>query len=161
MTRSAAITAICCVLVLAAAGCTGGGGNHRGVPSPGKTPVRTSVAVGRPQSASLALPAGRSSAQFRITAPSPSQYGFDVTVIAPASADIGVSIHTWYGAILPSILDSTHDQAWCRVHGLQETCFEQFPLLPAQRAGTWTVVASKRSEPAAKVRVAVVFAKPG
>jgi hypothetical protein len=160
MTRSIAIAAICCVLVLAAAGCTGGGGNHRGAKSPGKTPVRTSVAVGRPQSAILALPAGRSSAQFRITAPSPAQYEFDVTVSAPASADIGVSIHTWYGAILPSILDSTHDQAWFQVRGLQETCFEQFPLLPAQRAGTWSVVASKRSEPAAKVRVAVVFAKP-
>jgi len=75
------------------------------------------------QSASLALPAGRSSAQFRITAPSPAQYEFDVTVSAPASADIGVSIHTWYGAVLPSILDSTHDQAWCQVRGLQETCF--------------------------------------
>jgi hypothetical protein len=159
MTRSVAITAICCVLALAAAGCTSGGGNHRGVPGPGKTPVRTSVAVGQPHTASLSLPAGRSSAQYQITAPSPAQYGFDVTVSAPASADAGVSIRTWYGAIL-SILDSTHDRGVCSRHGSQDVCFERFPLLPAQRAGTWTVVASKRSEPAAKVRVAVVFAKP-
>jgi hypothetical protein len=93
-------------------------------------------------------------------APSPAQYEFKVTVIAPASADVGVSVRTWYGAILPSILDSTHDPAWCRTRGSQVACFEQFPLLPAQRAGTWTVVASKQSEPAATVHVTFAFAKP-
>jgi hypothetical protein len=116
--------------------------------------------VGRPQAASLVLPAGRSSAQYRIMAPSPAEYGFDVTVIAPASAEVGVSIRTWYGAIFPSILTSTHDPASCRAHGSQDVCFERFPLLEAQRAGTWTVVASKRSGPAVTVRVAIVFAKP-
>ena len=32
--------------------------------------------------------------------------------------------------------------------------------LPAQLAGTWTVVASKQSGPPATVRVVVTFAKP-
>jgi hypothetical protein len=105
----------------------------------------------------LVLPAGRSSAQYRITAPSPAKYGFDVTVIAPASADVGVSIRTWYGAIFSSILTSTHDPGACRTRGSQDVCFERFPQLEAQRAGTWTVVASKRSGPAATVRVAIVF----
>ncbi len=103
------------------------------------------------------LPAGRSLAQYRITAPSPAKYGFDVTVIAPASADVGVSIRTWYGAIFPSILTSMHDPGSCRTRGSQDMCFERFPRLEAQRAGTWTVVASKRSGPAATVRVAIVF----
>jgi len=161
MTRSSAVTAICLMVALAAAGCTIGGGNHRSAPNPGTNPARTSAAAAdRPQAASLALPAGRSSAQYRITAPSPAQYQFDVTVTAPASADIGVSIRTWYGAVLPSILDSTHDPAWCRIRGSQVACFEQFPLLPAQRAGTWTVVASKRSGPAATVDVTLAFGKP-
>lgn len=160
MRRGFAATAICGVLVLAAAGCTGGSGNHRGAPSPSPDPAGSSAVAVRPQAASLLLPAGRSSAQFRITAPSPAQYGFDVTVTAPASADVGVSIRTWYGAIFPSILDSTRDPAWCRTRGSQDVCFERFPLLEAQQAGTWTVVASKRSGPAATVRVAIVFATP-
>ena len=160
MSRCFAVTAICGVLVLAATGCTGGGGNHRSVPGPGRNPARTPAGAGRPQAARLVLPAGRSSAQYQITAPSPAQYGFDVTVMAPASADVSLSIRTWYGAIFPSILTSTHDPASCRTRGSQNVCFERFPLLEAQRAGTWTVVASKRSGPAATVRVAIVFAKP-
>jgi hypothetical protein len=157
MRRVFAATAICGVLTLAA-GCTGGGGNHRGAPSPGRNPARTPAVVGRPQAASLVLPAGHSSAQYRITAPSQAQYGFDVTVIAPVSADVGVSIRTWYGAIFPSILGATRDPESCRTRGSQDVCFERFPRLEAQRAGTWTVVASKRSGPAATVRVAIVFA---
>lgn len=42
----------------------------------------------------------------------------------------------------------------------QDLCFERFPFLPAQRAGTWTVVASKQRGPAATVRVSVTFARP-
>ena len=160
MSRRLAVTAICGVLVLGATGCAGGGGNHGSVRGPGSNPAPTPAVAGRPRAASLVLPAGRSSAQYPITAPSPAQYGFDVTVTAPASADVGVSIRTWYGAVFPSILTSTHDPASCRTRGSQDVCFERFPLLEAQRAGTWTVVASKRSGPAATVRVAIVFVKP-
>lgn len=151
------MTAICVMLALAATGCTGGDGNHRSAPNPSTNPARTSAAD-RPQAASLALPAGRSSAQYQITAPSPAQYEFNETVIAPASADISVSIRTWYGAIFPSILDSTHDPG-CQIRGSEVACFEQFPLLPAQRAGTWTVVVSKHSQPAATVHIAFAFEK--
>lgn len=160
MTRRSALTVICVILALAAAGCTSG--NHRSAPNTGASPARASAAVdaaGRPQAASLMLPAGRSSAQYQITAPSPAQYEFNETVIAPASADISVSIRTWYGAIFPSILDSTHDPG-CQVRGSEVACFEQFPLLPAQRAGAWTVVVSKHSRPAATVHIAFAFEKP-
>jgi hypothetical protein len=151
----AAISA-CGVFVLAAGACTGGSGSGRGTQNHGKKIARTGAAALQPQTAQLVLPAGRSSAQYRITAPSPARYSFDVIVIAPASADVAVNIHTWYGAIL-SILDSTRDRGVCSRRGSHDTCFEQFPLLEAQLAGTWTVIASKRSKPAATVRITVTF----
>ncbi len=156
LTKRLAAIAACGVFVLAAGACTGGGGSGRGTQSHGKKITGTGAAALQPQAARLALPAGRSSAQYRITAPSPARYSFEVTVIAPASADVAVNIDTWYGAIL-SILDSTRDRGVCTRRGSQDTCFERFPLLEAQLAGTWTVIASKRSEPAATVRVTVTF----
>jgi hypothetical protein len=106
------------------------------------------------------MPAGRSSAQYKIMAPDPARYQFDVVITAPASVDVGVSIHTWYGAIFPSILGSTHQLDVCRLSGSQDRCSELFPLLPAQHAGSWTVIAAKQSGPAATVRIAITFAKP-
>jgi hypothetical protein len=160
MTRRMMAMAVCGMLALAAGACTGGGGSARAPQSHREHMTRTAAGVGRPQAASLMLPAGRSSARYRITAPSPAQYGFKVTVIAPAAASVSVNARTWYGAVL-SILISTRDlREWCRRLGSQDICFERFPLLPAQRAGTWTIVASKHSEPAAVVRIAIMFARP-
>jgi hypothetical protein len=156
VTRCLAATAVCGVVVLAATACTGGGRNDHG--AQGHVPA--AAAIGRPQAASLVLPAGRSSAQYRIAAPAPAQYGFDVTVTAPASADVSVNARTWYGATL-GILVSTRDlQGSCTRKNSQDVCSERFPLLPAQRAGIWTIVAAKRSMPAATVRIAITFAKP-
>lgn len=64
--------------------------------------ARPSV-TGRPQAANLALSRGRSSAWYVITAPDPARYPFDVSVTAPASIDVAVSIHTWYGAASLSV----------------------------------------------------------
>ena len=144
------------LLALSAAACTGGGATR---PLTGSTASPTG-AVGRPQAASLLMPAGRSSVQYGITAPDPARYAFDVAVTAPASVDIGVSIRTWYGAILPSILVSSHDPGWCQARGSEDVCFERFPFLPAQRAGRWTVVAAKTSGPAATIRIVITFVKP-
>ena len=149
--------ALCSAVVLAVPACTGGGSSSRVTPSQGKT--RTSAAAELPQTARLVLPAGRSSARYQITAPSPANYSFDVTVTAPASADISVNISTWYGAIL-TILDSTRDKEACSRRGAEDICVDRFPFLPAQRAGTWTVIASKRSGPAAVVHATVTFLKP-
>jgi hypothetical protein len=152
--------AACAALTLMTASCTGGGGNSRGGPSHAKAIARTSSpAAQRPQASSLVLAAGRSSARYRITAPPPAQYAFTVTVAAPASVDVAVTISTWYGALL-SILGSTHQPGSCRHQGTQHACLERFPFLPAQLAGTWTVVASKRLGPAATVRITVTFARP-
>jgi hypothetical protein len=144
------------LLALSAAACTGGGATGH---PPAKTASPAGV-VGRPQAASLPMFAGRSSAQYGITAPDPARYEFDVAVTAPVSVDVGVSIRTWYGAILPSILDSSHDASSCQARGSEDVCFERFPFLPAQRAGRWTVVAAKRSGPAATIRIAITFVKP-
>jgi hypothetical protein len=104
------------------------------------------------------MSSGRSSARYVIIAPDPAQYGFAVSVTAPASIDVAVSIHTWYGADFPSILISSHQSGTCRRNGSQDICSEQFPLLEAQRAGTWTVFAAKQSGPAATVRIVITFA---
>ena len=158
MTQRLAAIAACGVFVLGAAACAGGGGSSRGTHGNSKKIAAAGAGPEQPQAARLVLSAGRSSARYRITAPSPAQYGFDVAVDAPAPANVSVNAHTWYGATL-GILVSTRDSEWCIRRGSQVTCFERFPLLPAQRAGTWTVIASKRSGPAATVRVTVAFVK--
>jgi hypothetical protein len=139
--------------LLALSACTGGGTTGHPAGSTGSP----AGLIDKPQAASLSLLAGRSSAQYGITAPDPARYTFDVAVTAPVSVDVGLSIRTWYGAILPSILDSSHDAGWCQARGSQDVCFERFPFLPAQRAGPWTVVAAKQSGPAAKIRIVITF----
>jgi hypothetical protein len=158
MRRGLACVVAAGLLALSAAACTtGGDANEHDSESPGKNSASPASVVGRPQAASLAMSAGRSSAQYKITAPDPARYAFDVTVTAPASVDVSVSIRTWYGAIFPSILGSSHDAGFCRVRSSQDVCFELFPFLPAQRAGSWTVVAAKQSGPAATVHIVITF----
>jgi hypothetical protein len=144
------------VLALTSTACTAStsAGTHQ------QEPAGTTGVIGRPQAASLALSTGRSSAQYVITAPDPARYGFDVSITAPASIDVAVSIHTWYGAVFPSILSSSRQSDVCRLKGSEDTCYELFPFLPAQHAGAWTVVAAKQSGPAATVRIVITFAKP-
>ena len=152
MRRNLACVALCSVL--ASAACTGSTstGQHQ------REHAGTTSVIGRPQAANLAMSGGRSSAQYVITAPDPARYGFDVSVTAPASIDVAVSIHTWYGAVFPSILTSSRQSGVCKLTGSEEICSELFPFLPAQRAGAWTVVAAKQSGPATTVRIVITFA---
>jgi hypothetical protein len=124
----------------------------------------------RPQAAWLALPTGRSSAHFRITAPSPARYDFDVALNLPAAAHVVVQFRTWYGAAL-DVLDyrpgeqtesSTvnNSDTGCKLAKSRVLCVQHYPLLEAQKAGAWTVVVSKRSVPPAAVRVVVTFHNP-
>jgi hypothetical protein len=147
---------MCGMLAITSAACTASNrtGKHE------RQHAGTVSVIGRPQAANLALSSGHSSAQYMITAPDPARYGFDVSITAPASSDVAVSIHTWYGADFPSILTSSHQSGVCRLTGPEDICFELFPFLPAQRAGAWTVVAAKQSGPAATVRIVITFAKP-
>jgi len=156
MRRNLACVAMCSVLAIVIAACTGSTstGQHQ------REYAGTASVIGTPQAANLALSPGRSSAQYVITAPDPARYGFDVRVAAPASIDVAVSIHTWYGAVFPSILSSSRQPGVCTLTGSEDICYELFPFLPAQRAGAWTVVAAKQSGPAATVRIVITFAKP-
>ncbi len=95
MTRRLAAVAAYGLLTLAVGACTAGGGSDRGSLSHGKKFVRTDGVAQEPQSAALVLSAGRSSAHYRITAPSPAKYTFDVSVTAPTSVNVAVNIRTW------------------------------------------------------------------
>lgn len=152
--RYLAYFATCSLLAVAGAACTGSNnpGGHR------REHTGDASVIGRPQAANLAMSGGRSSARYVITAPDPARYAFDVSVSAPSSIDVAVSIDTWYGAEFPSILVSSHQLGACRLRGSEDVCFERFPWLPAQRAGAWTVVAAKKSGPAATVRIVITFA---
>ena len=153
MRRNLARLALCSLLAIGSAACTGSTRPHE--------PEHTGAisVAGKPQAANLAMPSGRSSARYVITAPDPARYGFDVSVTAPASIDVAVSIHTWYGAVFPGILSSSRQPGACRLRGSQDVCFELFPRLEAQRAGAWTVVVAKQSGPATTVRVVITFTR--
>ena len=156
MRRYLACLAMCSLLAIASAACTGS--ENKG--EDGREHTAGSSVIGRPQAANLAMSSGRSSARYVITAPDPARYAFDVSVSAPVSVDVAVRIDTWYGAEFPSILGSSHQPDWCKRRGSEDVCFEHFPLLPAQRAGAWAVVAAKPSGPATTVRIVITFAKP-
>jgi hypothetical protein len=111
--------------------------------------------VGEAQGHSLEMNAGRSVVRFPITAPPPPEHTFDVYIEAPATADVGVRIRTWYGQRL-TVLRSTRDRTSCSIRG-RHVCRLAFPRLEAQRPGEWTVVVIKRSRPPARVRVEVTF----
>jgi hypothetical protein len=112
--------------------------------------------VGEAQGHSLEMNRGRSVVRFPITALPPPEHTFDVYVEAPATADVGVRMRTWYGQRL-SVLRSTRDRTSCSIRGRHVVCQLAFPRLEAQRPGEWTVVVIKRSRPPARVRVEVTF----
>jgi hypothetical protein len=147
-------------LCLASACVLGGcGGSHpRAIPTATAT-SRILAYPGKTQSARVSLPLGRTSAHFGITAPDPARYAFNVVTAAPTTTAFSVEMRTWYGAVF-SIYDSADYGSECRQRSGRRTCLGRFPLLPAQRAGAWTVVVSKRSAAAATIAVAVTFARP-
>jgi hypothetical protein len=162
--------AVCVVAVLAfgACGCEGSNSRRAAPKSVDAAPRGTGVRLS--QGAVLALPVGHTSAEYRITAPSPARYDFDVALNLPTAAHVVVQFRTWYGAVL-DILDykpgeqressTVNNQAvGCESAGSRLICVQHYPLLPAQKAGAWTVIVSKRSVPAAMVRIAVKFHNP-
>lgn len=111
---------------------------------------------GKPQVGVLRLPAGRVSGRFTVTALDPPTHTYDVRVETAASADIRVSMRTWYGQRL-HVLDSVENDLSCHVRRGRAECLAAFPALEAQRAGPWTVIVTKRPGPPVAVRVAVTF----
>ena len=114
--------------------------------------------AGRPQIGYLRLPAGQSSARFTITALAPPTHTYDVFVETTASADVSVYFKTWYGQTLGAQYSTQGTLASnCVVTGTRMACLSHFPELGAQRAGPWTVIATKRSGPPVSLRVSVTF----
>jgi hypothetical protein len=150
------------LLALAAVGCGAGGSV---APVTTKTPAAL-----RLQRRLLSLPAGQSSAHVQFAAPSPARYVFDVALDLPASAHIVVEFHTWYGAVLDILNYKPGEQressainnqsTGCKAAASRLVCIQHYPFLPAQKAGTWTLVVVKQSAPPATVRVDVTFHKP-
>ena len=118
------------------------------------TPVSLSSLVGRPQEALLHLARGRSTAHFVITAVPHDTW--DVRISAPASADFEVEALKSDGERL-SLLETTHEREACAITGTRSHCFLRFAIGANQTAGTWTVIARKRTEPAAAVRIGITF----
>jgi hypothetical protein len=153
MRRSLVYFSAAGLLAIASAGCAGANstGHHN------LQRAQASSVIGRAQVRNLLLARGRASAQYVITAPSPAKYAFNVRVTARASTNVAVMIRTWYGAVFPSILTSSHESGTCSLRGSQDVCAEHFPLLPAQRAGAWTVIVAKPTGPVTTVRITITF----
>jgi hypothetical protein len=156
--RSIFPVAACGMVALSVAGCAGA---NTAAQHTGGRKTGTTVGAPLPRAATFVLAAGRSSGQHQITAPSPATYEFDVSISVPTSANVSLSALTPNGATL-SLITSTrdHQDYLCRHQGSRDVCLGRFPLLPAQQGGTWTLLASKRSDPGATVRVVITFAKP-
>jgi hypothetical protein len=156
--RSIVPAAACTMVALSVAGCTGGRSAAHHTEGRG---TGTAVSATTPRAAIFVLAAGHSSRQHQITAPSLATYEFDVSISAPTSANVSLNALTPNGATL-RLISSTRDRQdySCRHQGSQNVCLGRFPLLPAQRGGIWTLLASKRSDPAATVRVVITFARP-
>jgi hypothetical protein len=98
---------------------------------------------------------GMATKRFRIMAPSPRRYAFDVFAVVPARANIAIRIETRTGQVL-RILNSTRIRI-CKVRPPFRTCFLHFPRLEAVQGGRWTIVLTKRSIRPARVRVDLNF----
>ncbi len=110
--------------------------------------------VGRPQAAVLRLPRGHSTAKFVITAVPHDTW--DVRISAPASADFEVDALKSDGELL-HLLETTQQREGCAITGTRLRCFMRFAIGANQAPGRWTVIAKKRTEPAATVRIGVTF----
>jgi hypothetical protein len=113
----------------------------------------TTAQAGHAQSATLELPRGHATKRFAVSALA--SHTYDVTVTAPATAAVAVTMNTITGT--RSTLGTLHDQG-CRTTAGQALCVLHFARGDTP-GGTWTVVVRKTSIPAARVRVSVVFNK--
>ena len=59
--------------------------------------------------------------------------------------------------IAPHLLETTQQREGCAITGTRLRCFMRFAIGANQAPGRWTVIAKKRTEPAATVRIGVTF----
>jgi hypothetical protein len=123
----------------------------------GTTPAAVAFLASRPQEAVLRLPAGRSTSRFEITAVPHDEW--DLRVSAPAKADLSVEALKPDGERL-YLLETTRQRYPCAVTGGRSHCFLRFAIGANLAPGTWTIIATKRTEPAATARIQVTFHRP-
>lgn len=134
-------------------------GHARNAASPPAAPKpRTSTSaagglVGRRQGATVTLPRGRATRRFRIQAVA--GHAYNVTVNAPASADLRIHMNT-PGETRFVLYANTLHGPFCRAHAGRIGCLLPFAAGGVQ-GGRWTVVITKTSAPPAAVTVSVVF----
>lgn len=154
MSRPLTKVGVCAIVALAVGAC-GTGMRHT-------VPRRAADTYTRHKQIRLSLAAGRATARYEITAPSPASYGFNISATAPGSLDLDVYIHTWYGANF-TVFPSTSSPKICTKRqgatGAEEACFARFPRLPAQYGGRWAIVASKQSGPSVTTHLTITFVR--
>jgi hypothetical protein len=81
-----------------------------------------------------------------------------VTVSAPTTTDIRLRIHTSEGYELHVVDSTERDDANCHIEQGSRSCsFGPFPALEAPKAGRWTVIVTKSSQPPTDVAAQVRF----
>ena len=108
------------------------------------------VTASRSQSKTLQMPRAPATQRFSVSASAHDAY--DVSVTAPASSLISV---TMQGAGFRWTLKTPHGQG-CHTRAGRAVCVLHFAA-GGNQGGTWTAVVHKASVPAASVRVSVVF----
>ena len=155
--RKAIRSLIAAACALGIGGC--GSGHSTAPASQPKTASSTPASlVGRPQEAVLRFAPGRSTARFVITAVPHDTW--DAGITAPASADFEVDALKSDGESL-HLLETTHQREACAISGTRSHCFLRFAIGANHTPGTWTVIAKKRTGPAATIRVQITFYRPG
>lgn len=101
----------------------------------------------------LTLRRGPGIADTRVEAPYPDRRAFDVYAVASGRAEIGLWIESADRERL-RVVDSTRR---CSLRIPLRICFVRIPRAHAPRGGLWTIVAAKRSDPAARIRVDLRF----
>jgi hypothetical protein len=142
----------------------GGCGSGRSTAAPpqsttgGSAHTSNVALVGRPQEAVLRLSRGHSTARFVITGVPRDTW--DLRIGAPAGADFEVDAQNANGEWL-HLLETTHQREACAITGARLRCFQRFAIGTNQKPGRWTIIATKRTGPAATTRIQITFHRPG
>jgi hypothetical protein len=113
----------------------------------------TRVPAGQAQNATLRMPRGQATKRFAISALA--SHSYDVTVTAPATAAVAVTMNEGVGTRWT--LDSLHGQG-CHTSAGRATCLLHFAA-GGNPGGTWTGVVHKTSILAVRVKVSIAFNK--
>jgi hypothetical protein len=105
----------------------------------------------------LRLGAGRTGAAYRVVAADPARDLFSLALTLPSSADLRVWLRIGTGRRV--LLEHTNQVGTCRARGGRTRCSLTFEGPLGEEPGVWTVGVTKRSTPAATVRITVTLSQ--